>query len=76
MADAEDRAARTALVAAKQPVVPAGAYVVVEGRLPISEFAADRAGAMSPFGDDLHLPLAVARLTYTHPTEDAPPAHN
>src|SRR5436309_2022766 len=43
MADSEDVAARTAAVAEKRPIVPAGAYVLVEGRLPVSEFAAVRA---------------------------------
>ena len=73
--ESEDRAARTAAAAEKRPVVPAGAYVMVEGRLPVSEFAADRPGASSPFGDDIRLPLSVERLTYTHPSEDAAPAH-
>ncbi len=46
------------------------AKVVKPGRLPVSEFAFDRAGAASPFGDDLTFPLAPARLTYRHPTAD------
>jgi succinate dehydrogenase / fumarate reductase, iron-sulfur subunit len=36
-------------------------------RLPVSEFLADRAGAASPFGDDLTFPLPAAALTYRHP---------
>ncbi len=75
MADSEDVAARTAAVAEKRPIIPAGAYVLVEGRLPVSEFAADRPGATSPFGDDIRLPMPVERLTYTHATEDAAPQH-
>jgi succinate dehydrogenase / fumarate reductase iron-sulfur subunit len=75
MAQSYDRAARTAAAADKRPVVPSRAYVVPEGRLPISEFATDRAGAPSPFGDDLKLPLPIERLTYTHPSEDAAPSH-
>jgi hypothetical protein len=71
----EDIAARTAAVADKRPVVPAGAYIVAEGRLPVSELAAEQPGASSPFGDDIRLPLPVELLTYTHPTEDAAPAH-
>ena len=74
-AESEDQAARTAAVADQRPIVPTGAYVLVEGRLPVSEFAADRPGATSPFGDDMRLPLPVERLTYTHPSEDAAPAH-
>jgi len=75
-ADSEDLAARTAAAADKRPVIPARAYVVPEGRLPVSEFAADRSGAASPFGDDIRLPLPVDRLTYTHPSEDATPSHD
>jgi succinate dehydrogenase / fumarate reductase iron-sulfur subunit len=39
-------------------------------RLPISEFAFDRAGAASPFGDDVLFPLETERLTYDHPPAD------
>lgn len=35
-----------------------------EGRLPVSEMAADRSGALSPFGDDLTFPLPLKDLTY------------
>ena len=70
-----DQAARTAAAADKRPV-PSRAYIVPEGRLPVSEFAADRPGAQSPFGDDLRFPLPVERLTYTHPSEDANPSHH
>jgi hypothetical protein len=34
----------------------------------VSEFAADLAGAMSPFGDDIQLPLPLDRINYRHPT--------
>jgi succinate dehydrogenase / fumarate reductase iron-sulfur subunit len=74
-AGSEVVAARTAAAADKLPVIPSRAYVVPEGRLPVSEFAADRPGAASPFGDDLRLPLPIDRLTYTHPTEDTAPSH-
>jgi succinate dehydrogenase / fumarate reductase iron-sulfur subunit len=43
------------------------ARVVKPGRLPVSEFAFDRAGAASPFGDDVTLPVPTDRLTYQHP---------
>jgi hypothetical protein len=43
------------------------AKIVKPGRLPVSEFASDRAGAGSPFGDDLVFPVPVERLTYEHP---------
>lgn len=41
--------------------------VVKPGRLPVSEFAFDRPGAASPFGDDVTLPVPPAQLTYDHP---------
>jgi hypothetical protein len=69
-----EEAARTAAAANERPVVPSRVKIVPDGRLPVSEFAADRPGAASPFGDDLRFPLPVDRLTYTHPTEDAPPS--
>jgi succinate dehydrogenase / fumarate reductase, iron-sulfur subunit len=43
------------------------ARVVQIGRLPVSEFAFDRAGAASPFGDDITFPVPPERLTYEHP---------
>ncbi|OLE26538.1 MAG: hypothetical protein AUG44_12645 [Actinobacteria bacterium 13_1_20CM_3_71_11] len=71
----EAKAAQIAAAAQKRPVVPSRAYVVPPGRLPVSEFAADRPGATSPFGDDIAVPMPIERLTYTHPTEDAAPQH-
>ena len=47
---------------------------VVRNRLPVSELAFDRAGAGSPFGDDLRFPLAVEQLTYVHPEPETSPA--
>jgi succinate dehydrogenase / fumarate reductase iron-sulfur subunit len=41
----------------------------------VSEFAFDRAGAASPFGDDVRLPLPLEMITYVHPSEDAGPIH-
>jgi hypothetical protein len=46
-----------------------------DGRLPMTELLFDRAGAASPFGDDLSFPMPLSELTYVHPTGDAPPAH-
>lgn len=40
--------------------------VIVE-EFHISEFAADLAGSLSPFGPELEFPLPVERITYTHP---------
>jgi hypothetical protein len=45
------------------------AKVVKPGRLAVSEFAADKAGASSPFGDDVIFPLPVEALSYEHPTD-------
>jgi len=47
------------------------AKIVKPGRLPVSEFAFDRAGAASPFGDDITFPVPADRLTYEHPEADA-----
>jgi succinate dehydrogenase / fumarate reductase iron-sulfur subunit len=41
-----------------------------QDRLPISEFAFDRAGAASPFGDDVQFPIEPERLVYAHPPAD------
>lgn len=43
------------------------AKVVKAGRMPVSEFAFDRAGAGSPFGDDITFPVPAERLSYEHP---------
>jgi hypothetical protein len=48
---------------------PAAALVdehVVGNRLPVSELLFHRAGAASPFGDDLQFPLPAGALTYRH----------
>lgn len=47
------------------PLAPA---VDRSGRLPLNEFQFDRAGAGSPFGDDLSFPVPPERLNYHHPT--------
>jgi len=56
-------------------VIRSRARVVEGDHLPLTELLFDRAGAASPFGDDLVFPLPVSELTYVHPTPDAPPAH-
>jgi succinate dehydrogenase / fumarate reductase, iron-sulfur subunit len=40
----------------------------------ISEFAADVAGGLSPFGDDVEFPLPFERLGYRHPRPANRPA--
>jgi succinate dehydrogenase / fumarate reductase iron-sulfur subunit len=49
------------------PVAPA---VGVDGKLPLNEVLFDRAGAGSPFGDDLTFPVPPEELTYHHPDPD------
>jgi succinate dehydrogenase / fumarate reductase iron-sulfur subunit len=47
--------------------------IVPAGRIPVSEFAAEVQGGLSPFGEDVQLPLPAESLTYRHPTaEDRP----
>jgi hypothetical protein len=41
------------------------ARAVKPGHLPVSEIAADRPAALSPFGDDQTFPLPPEDLTYT-----------
>ena len=41
--------------------------VVPEGRLPVTELAAEVQGGLSPFGDDVEFPLPVDRIAYRHP---------
>ena len=41
-----------------------------DGKLPLTEFTFDRAGAASPFGDDVEFPLRSDDLNYHHPGDD------
>jgi hypothetical protein len=50
---------------------PSRARSVKPGHLTVSELAADRAAALSPFGDDQTFPLPVEELTYK-PTAGTP----
>jgi succinate dehydrogenase / fumarate reductase iron-sulfur subunit len=46
---------------------------VPDGHLPISEFAAEVQGGLSPFGEDLEFPLPPEQVAYRHPgPEDRP----
>ncbi len=74
--ESDEEAALTAVIAEKRPVIPSRSRVVAEGKLPVSEFAFDRMGAASPFGDDVSLPMPAEQLTYTHPRDDAHPQHH
>jgi succinate dehydrogenase / fumarate reductase, iron-sulfur subunit len=47
--------------------------VVPAGHLPVSEFAAEVQGGLSPFGEDVEFPLPTDRISYRHPSaEDRP----
>lgn len=50
---------------------PQAAALGPDGKLPLSETLIDRAGAASPFGDDLTFPVPIDRLRYTHPAGGA-----
>ncbi len=39
------------------------------GGPPITEFTAEPAGPLSPFGEDHEFPLPVSRIRYAHPTD-------
>jgi succinate dehydrogenase / fumarate reductase iron-sulfur subunit len=41
-----------------------------DGKLPLTEITFDRAGAASPFGDNVTFPLPSDHLTYQHPAHD------
>jgi hypothetical protein len=46
---------------------------VPDGRLPVSEFAAEVQGGLSPFGEDMQFPLPTEEILYRHPgPEDRP----
>ena len=52
---------------------PSARAAVPEGRLPVSEFAAEMQGGLSPFGEDVEFPLPMDKVAYRHPTaEDRP----
>jgi hypothetical protein len=75
MSESYREAEQAVVEAARRPERVSRAYVVPHGRLPVTEFAFDRAGAASPFGDDVRMPLPLDMITYVHPTEDAGPVH-
>jgi hypothetical protein len=56
-------------MAAKPPNQGHGrTQIVPAGHIPVSEFAAEVQGGLSPFGEDVQLPLPVDALTYRHPS--------
>jgi hypothetical protein len=40
-----------------------------DGGPPLTEFTAESAGPLSPFGEDHDFPLPPSRLRYAHPTD-------
>ena len=62
MADPERRDRNTVPERPDRTTVP-------DGRLPVSEFAAERPGPLSPFGEDVEFPLPPDKLAYVHPSE-------
>jgi succinate dehydrogenase / fumarate reductase iron-sulfur subunit len=50
---------------------PEAAALGPDGKLPLTETRIDRAGAASPFGDDITFPVPVERLRYLHTRGDA-----
>jgi len=46
-------------------------HPVKPGHLPISEIFSDRAGAGSPFGEDLTFPLPVDAIVYRLPAQSS-----
>jgi hypothetical protein len=45
-----------------------------EGHLPVTELIAERAGPLSPFGEDVEFPLPPDQVAYVHPSEADRPA--
>jgi succinate dehydrogenase / fumarate reductase iron-sulfur subunit len=52
--------------------MPTGRDAIVgpDGRMPVTESTYDRAGAASPFGEDVTFPLPTTDLNYQHPSPD------
>ncbi|HEX6075104.1 MAG TPA: hypothetical protein VFZ32_07560 [Micromonosporaceae bacterium] len=50
-------------------------HVVKAGHLPVSEFLFDKAGAGSPYGDEVEFPLPTDKLPYRHPQTATPRDH-
>jgi succinate dehydrogenase / fumarate reductase iron-sulfur subunit len=56
-----------------EQAAPRERSVVPDGHLPVSEFAAQVQGGLSPFGEDVEFPLPADRIAYRHPgAEDRP----
>ena len=56
-----------------EEIGPRERSAVPDGHLPVSEFAAEVQGGLSPFGEDVEFPLPLDRVAYRHPApEDRP----
>jgi hypothetical protein len=51
------------------PVAEERAQTPKEGHLPVSELVSERAGPLSPFGEDVEFPLPADKVAYVHPTD-------
>ena len=52
---------------ARLPVVRSKVRIAPQGNLGVTEILFDRAGAASPFGDDITFPVPPEQLNYEHP---------
>jgi succinate dehydrogenase / fumarate reductase, iron-sulfur subunit len=57
-----------------RPASPATAVPAESFHDHVSEFAANVAGSLSPFGDDVEFPLPPSHLSYEHPGPENRPA--
>jgi hypothetical protein len=46
------------------------AAVGPDGRMPLTEVTYDKAGAASPFGEEVAFPMPQTELNYQHPSDD------
>jgi succinate dehydrogenase iron-sulfur subunit len=56
-----------------EEAAPRERSVVPDGHLPVSEFAAEVQGGLSPFGEDVEFPLPAEEIAYRHPGADDRP---
>jgi hypothetical protein len=59
-------------IAPRRPEHPTAQLVQV-GDFHVNELAADKAGSMSPFGEEFEFPLPVSQIHYQHPTRENRP---
>jgi succinate dehydrogenase / fumarate reductase iron-sulfur subunit len=54
-----------AAISPRRPERPTAVIAATDFNL--SEFAADKAGSLAPFGEDVEFPLPVEQIWYQHP---------